>query len=316
MKGMHGIRLRPGSCLIELRGRLFNRTPLTQTFLWWANVAARVHDRYQSFFPPDVHYVADHAVRAMASFPQARGKYYGIDYGRRPGANDLSWYKNIPVPTSYMVCETNFNFFGGYDYEKRGGFIHVADKHIAPGKKQWTWGNDEFGRAWDRELTDENGPYIELMAGVYTDNQPDFSYLLPYETKTFSQFWWPYRNLGPVQNANEQAAIRLVIEDDGRMDLGVAVSQPYTEARVVLRHKSRVILRKRVDLSPENPWQSAKLRFAGQTPSELELALYDSGEKLLIAYRPLDVHDPAASSPGGDGTAVARRDHAVPTSFF
>jgi len=67
-----GIRLRPNSALIELRGRLFNRTPLTQTFLWWANVAARVHDQYQSFFPPDVTCVADHAVRAMTSFPIAR----------------------------------------------------------------------------------------------------------------------------------------------------------------------------------------------------------------------------------------------------
>ena len=53
--------------------------------------------------------------------------------------------------------------------------MHVADHHVSPGKKQWTWGNREFGYAWDRKLTDADGPYIELMAGVYTDNQPDFS---------------------------------------------------------------------------------------------------------------------------------------------
>jgi hypothetical protein len=179
LKGMHGIRLRPGSSLIELRVRLYNRTPFTQTFLWWANVAAMVHEQYQSFFPPDVRYVADHAVRAMSSFPEAGNPYYGVDYQNRPGANDLSWYKNIPVPTSYMVCQTQFDFFGGYDFKAGGGFVHVADRHIAPGKKQWTWGDHAFGHAWDRELTDTNGPYIELMAGAYTDNQPDFSYLTP-----------------------------------------------------------------------------------------------------------------------------------------
>ena len=182
MKGMHGIRLRPGSSLIELRARLYNRTPFTRTFLWWANVAAMVHDQYQSFFPPDVHYVADHAVRALSSFPIANNPYYSIDYQNRAGANDLSWYKNIPVPTSYMVCQTGFDFFGGYDFSANGGFVHIADRHIAPGKKQWTWGNHPFGWAWDRELTDTNGPYIELMAGVFTDNQPDFTYLLPSET--------------------------------------------------------------------------------------------------------------------------------------
>ena len=209
LEGSHGIRLRPDSAVVELRARLYNRTAFTQTFLWWANVAAKVHDRYESFFPPDVDYVADHALRAMTSFPRSNGRYYGVDYAHRPGADNLAWYKNIPVPTSYMVCATEYDFFGGYDHAARGGFIHVADRHIAPGKKQWTWGNHPFGYAWDRELTDTSGPYVELMAGVYTDNQPDFSYLLPYETKTFSQYWWPYKNLGPVQNANTCLAVRL-----------------------------------------------------------------------------------------------------------
>ena len=183
LEGRHGICLRPDSSVIELKARLYNRTPFTQTFLWWANVAAKVHDQYESFFPADVTYVADHAVRATSSFPEANNFYYGVDYTKRPGANNLAWYKNIPVPTSYMVCATEYDFFGGYDHAAHGGFVHVADRHIAPGKKQWTWGNHPFGYAWDRELTDDSGPYVELMAGVYTDNQPDFTYLLPYEAK-------------------------------------------------------------------------------------------------------------------------------------
>ena len=209
LEGSHGICLRPNSSVVELKARLYNRTAFTQTFLWWANVAAKVHDQYESFFPSDVDYVADHAGRAKSSFPVAENFYYGVDYKARPGANNLEWYKNIPVPTSYMVCATDYDFFGGYDHAAHGGFVHIADRHIAPGKKQWTWGNHPFGYAWDRELTDDSGPYIELMAGVYTDNQPDFTYLLPYETKTFSQYWWPYKNLGPVKNANTKLAVSL-----------------------------------------------------------------------------------------------------------
>ena len=76
------------------------------------------------------------------------------------------------------------DFFGGYDYQAEAGIVHLASHHISPGKKQWTWGNHEFGYAWDRNLTDpdargEYAPYIEIMAGVYTDNQPDFSFLNP-----------------------------------------------------------------------------------------------------------------------------------------
>lgn len=288
LKGMHGLRLRPGSALVELRGRLYNRTAQTQTFLWWANVAARVHQRYQSFFPPDVHYVADHAVRAMTSFPLAQSSYYGVDYASRPGANDLTCYRNIPVPTSYMVCQTDFGFFGGYDFEAQGGFVHVANPHISPGKKQWTWGNHEFGWAWDRELTDANGPYIELMAGVYTDNQPDFSYLLPYETKTFSQFWWPYQKLGPVQQANEKAALRLVVREDRRLELGLAVSQPMEPLRVMLAGNGRVLLEETVSVSPGTPWLHDSLRFEGEDACALELRVTEFNGAPVIAYRPVD----------------------------
>ncbi len=299
LKGAHGFRLRPGSSLIELRVRLHNRTPLTQTFLWWANVAARVHDRYQSFFPPDVHYVADHAVRAQSGFPVAQGAYYGVDYGRRPGANDLSWYRNIPVPTSYMVCETAFDFFGGYDHDAEGGFVHVADRHLAPGKKQWTWGDHAFGHAWDRELTDTGGPYIELMAGVYTDNQPDFSYLAPGETKVFSQYWWPFQRLGPLQVASERAALRLVVGADQSLDLGAAVPAPLPGARVVLLESGRVIHEAVVDLAPAAPWIERGWRRQGEQPAALELRLFDAAGRLVLEYRPV------ATDPARRGRALA-----------
>jgi tetratricopeptide (TPR) repeat protein len=288
LKGMHGIRLRPGSSLIELRARLYNRTPFTQTFLWWANVAAMVHNQYQSFFPPDVTYVADHAVRAMSSFPIAENPYYGVDYQNLPGTNDLSWYKNIPVPTSYMVCQTRFDFFGGYDFKAGGGFVHVANRHIAPGKKQWTWGDHEFGHAWDRELTDTNGPYIELMAGVYTDNQPDFSYLAPYETKTFSQYWWPIQGIGPVQQANERIALRMVVRDDRMIELGVCVSEKIHGALISIRQGNRLLLESKISLKPGESWKHTELRFSGENPCELAATIRDADGEILLVYRPVD----------------------------
>lgn len=285
LKGMHGIRLRPGSSLIELRARLYNRTPMTRSFLWWANIAAMVHDDYQSFFPADVHYVADHAVRAMSSFPQAGNPYYGVHYENRPDANRLDWYKNIPVPTSYMVCQTGFNFFGGYDHRAGGGFVHIADRHISPGKKQWTWGKHEFGYAWDRELTDHNGPYIELMGGVYTDNQPDFSYLLPYETKVFSQFWWPIQGIGPVQQANKEAALHLSIRDDRSLELGLNVSSPFA-GELTITQAEKTIARFPIILKPGEVWQDGASKFTGESPAELLAELRNATGEIILSYRP------------------------------
>ena len=83
MKGMHGLRLRPGKAVLEVRVRLYNRTLDTQSFLWWANMATRVHEEYQSFFPHDVRFAADHAKRSVTEYPLSLGKYYGVDYGQR-----------------------------------------------------------------------------------------------------------------------------------------------------------------------------------------------------------------------------------------
>ena len=93
--------------------------------------------------------------------------------------------------------------------------LHVASHHVSPGKKQWTWGNGDFGRAWDRNLTDEDGPYIELMAGVYTENQPDFTWLQPYEEKSFVQYFLPYRELGVVKNATKDLLMNINPEGEG-----------------------------------------------------------------------------------------------------
>jgi len=210
-KGMAGFVLRPGCAYLEIRGVLYNRTDVPQTFLWWANPAVEVNDAYQSVFPPDINAVFDHGKRAVSSFPIATGTYYKMDYS---AGVDISNYKNIYVPTSYMGVNSHYNFEGGYENDTHAGMLHVASHHFSPGKKQWTWGNGDFGRAWDRNLTDEvegKGfrPYIELMAGVYTENQPDFSWLMPYEEKQFVQYFMPYRELGVVKEASKDLIVNV-----------------------------------------------------------------------------------------------------------
>jgi len=280
MKGMVGICLAPGKAIVEAKVRLYNRTPLPQTFLWWANVAVRVHDRYQAFFPPDVTFVADHARRAISSFPIARGSYYCVDY--RPGT-DISWYKNIPVPTSYMVTESKYNFFGGYDHGRAAGVVHTSNHLVAPGKKLWTWGNAEFGYAWDRNLTDEDGPYVELMAGAYTDNQPDFSWLQPYETKTFSQYWYPIQKIGPVKNANTAVAVNLEF-NAGSVRVGVCVTAR-RKARVTLTCKGQMVFDEQAELAPGEPLVST-IELSAAQPEEYRLCVLDGQDNELIAYQP------------------------------
>lgn len=282
-KGIARITLYPGKAYIEVSGQLYNRTSLPQTFLWWANPAVPVNDDTQSVFPPDVHAVMDHGKRDVSRFPIATGIYYKKDYS---DGVDISRYKNIPVPTSYMAEKSKYDFVGGYDYGKGAGILHVADHHISPGKKQWTWGCGDFGKAWDRNLTEEDGPYVELMTGVYTDNQPDFSWLKPFEEKTFEQYFMPYKAVGQVKNATKEAALHLSCQGNA-VKVIVYATGVVEDAEIVLTMADETLLHVHTKLSPVDVYETT-LTVAGKeriSEESLHLAVY-AGAECLVEYRP------------------------------
>lgn len=278
-KGMAGFTLYPDKAYMEIKVKLYNRTPHPQTFLWWANPAVAVNDDYQSVFPPDVNAVFDHGKRDVSSFPIATGTYYKMDYS---AGVDISRYKNIPVPTSYMAITSKYNFVGGYENDSKGGLLHVADHHQSPGKKQWTWGNGDFGQAWDRNLTDEDGPYIELMCGVYTDNQPDFTWMAPYEEKSFKQYFMPYRDLGVVKNATKEAMLNLEKEEGG-FRLKAYSTGEYPGAKLSLLSDGKVVFEKTLDFSPEMSFD--ELIAADINMDDCYISLVTKEGKILVDWQ-------------------------------
>jgi len=279
-KGMAGFRLYPDKAYLEIKAQLYNRTSFPQTFLWWANPAVKVNDDYQSVFPPDVNAVFDHGKRDVSSFPIAKGTYYKVDYS--PGT-DISRYKNIPVPTSYMAIASKYNFVGGYENDSKGGLLHVANHHVSPGKKQWTWGHGDFGRAWDRNLTDEDGPYIELMCGVYTDNQPDFTWIMPGEQKDFTQYFMPYRDLGIVKNATKNAMVNLE-SIDNKLVIKAYTTGVYPNTTVTLKNNDTVLFQKEYDASPYNSFEET-IDFDHNASLEgLSISVTDADDKVLVDW--------------------------------
>ena len=294
-KGKMTFTLYPDKAYIEIKGQLYNRTSLPQTFLWWANPAVAVNDNTQSVFPPDVTAVFDHGKRDVSTFPIATGVYYKHDYG---AGVDISRYRNIPVPTSYMCAHSDYNFVGGYDYGVDAGILHIADHHISPGKKQWTWGNGDFGQAWDRNLTDENGPYIELMTGMFCDNQPDFTWLMPYEEKTFTQYFMPYKAAGYVKNASADIVLNLEKKGD-TASFTVYATGVYKDARVTLSADNQIIYDNTLTLSPTQVLNDSAKTCAEETA--LCLSVYNAGGRLLLSYAPQEkkierIPDPAPAA--------------------
>ena len=202
-----------------------------------------------------------------------------------------------------MAAHSDFDFVGNFDEGRDAGLLHVADHHISPGKKQWTWGCGDFGRVWDRNLTDEDGPYIELMTGVFADNQPDFTWLKPGEEKTFVQYFMHYKTVGRVSNATKDVILGVdFLDEDGntiepdpfafgraasdalsgraaKARIKVYASGTFRNASVVLWSEGREVYRKSVDLSPE-----AAFVDSVEGLRDYRAAVYDENGTELCAY--------------------------------
>ena len=132
MRGMVGITVYPGRSYVEAKAVVYNRTDTPLPFMWWNNLAVRVHSQYKATFPPDVAYGNDHDRRAVIPFPVMKGVYKTarpFDYGK---GTDATWFSNIKLPTSVMVMrgQSQMNFLGGYRADDRRLHRQPAGLHL------------------------------------------------------------------------------------------------------------------------------------------------------------------------------------------
>ena len=286
MKGMAGITVDPGRSYIKAKVRIYNRTAFPQVFMWWANLAVPVNDHYRTVFPPDCEWVNDHDRRAVLEWPIAKGVYKTArpyDFGK---GTDLSRYSAVKVPSSYLISQgqSDMDFVSGYDTGIKKGIATVANHHISPGKKMWHWGIGDFGDMWCSNLTDKNGPYIELMTGVFTDNQPDFTWIAPYETKEFEQYWYPVCEIGEIKNATIDAAVNVEQRKDG-LYFGFNVTGVFPDCTVTVTDNGREIFREKADLSPDKVYHK-NLDVAISDLYRIKVSLADENGKELVSYMP------------------------------
>ncbi|MGO9112020.1 MAG: DUF5107 domain-containing protein [Thermoguttaceae bacterium] len=287
MKWLVGLTLFPDRSYLKATVKLFNRTPLAHSLLYFANVAVPANADYQVVFPPGTCYGTQHGKSEFVDWPIGRGVYGGLD---RSGV-DVSWWKNLPTPVSIFAWNHEDDFFGGYDHGKKAGVAIVADHYIAPGKKFFAWGNGPEGEMWSNVLTDADGPYLELMSGGYSDNQPDYSWIEPGEVKVVEQYFYPIRELGGIKNANLDAAVSLEVGD--RIRFALNATAEFRDARVVVRAGDKAVFESRITISPAQPFLQELPFPPGIKPEDVKVSLIASGGKELVSYAPA----PRASGP-------------------
>ena len=278
-----GITLYPDKSYIKVVTTLVNRTPFVHSFLDFTNTSVHANENYQVIFPPDTQFAVYHAKVQFAHWPISHDVYQGVDYTQ---GVDLSWWKNHPTPVSFFAWNFDQDFFGGYDHGKDAGIISVQDHNISPGAKFFEWGNGPEGKLWDRIL-DSQGDYLELMAGNFSDNQPDYSWIQPFETKVATQYWFPIRGIGGAKNANLNGAVNLEVGQSGKVHFGFYATQEFRGAKAILKAGDQTLFEQSIDIGPDKPFAQQIPLPDGIKEADLKVVLLDSGNKELISYHPV-----------------------------
>ncbi|MDN5288497.1 MAG: hypothetical protein JWR38_4771 [Mucilaginibacter sp.] len=269
MRWAVGYTLRPGSSVLECSVRIINRTPMVNTMLCFANVAVHINDNYQVIFPPSTQWATGHSKRDFYSWP-------------KPDGVDMSWYKNNKNSASWFAVNQKDDFVAGYDHGVNAGTMTIANHHIIPGKKFFTWG---VGNMWDKILTDNDGPYLEIMVGAYSDNQPDYSWLQPFEERSFEMSWYPFRGIDGAKNANLDAAVNLDVKE-GKAIMGFYTTKAYKKAIVSLKAGDKVLSQEEIAIDPGKPYAKQITLPNGLGEYDLRASITADGHE-LVSYSPV-----------------------------
>ncbi len=283
MQWLVGLTLYPGKSYLKVTTKLLDGAPIVQSFLDFTNAAMHVNKNYQVIFPTDTQFAVFHAKVAFAHWPVSHEVFMGVDYTR--GVN-VSWWKNNPASMSFFAWNFDGDFFGGYDHGVNAGTICIQNHNVSPGAKFFEWGNGPSGELWDKIL-DSQGPYLELMSGNYSDNQPDYSWIEPYETKVANQYWYPIRGIRGAKNANLNGAVNLQVEPLGKVFFGFSATQAFEGAKAVLTGKGQTLFEQTVDIDPGTPFTHELALPAGMKEYDLKAALLDSNGNELVSYQPV-----------------------------
>jgi len=276
------VTLHPGRAYLDERICIANPTDGMHPYYFWNCTAFPNRAGTRFIYPMTLG--TDHNAREFFTWP--------IDKER-----DLSWLKNYPRYASIFAVHCTYDFFGAYDVDADRGIVQVANWRELGGKKAWTWGEWEFGQVAQQNLTDEDGPYIEVQSGPLP-TQSDYGMLAPRERVEWREYWYPLHGLG---DGFEFASRNLAAQStrrEGTLELRLLATGQYPQANCDVRlakpGQFEPLVQQNIDLSPAgpaivtlpDPQEPVRVRITSQ-----------SGELLATYVTPLPI--PQVEPPAG-----------------
>ncbi|MHC4584040.1 MAG: DUF5107 domain-containing protein [Planctomycetota bacterium] len=265
------VTLHPGKAFLDEKIRIFNPRDAISPYYFWNCTAFPCQEGTRFIYPMTLG--TDHNGVEFFSWPIHKGK-------------DISWLKNYETYSSVFSVDCVFDFFGAYDVDMDRGIVQVADHHELSGKKAWTWGTWDFGLVSQKNLTDNDGPYIEVQSGPLP-TQSDYGMLLPRAEVSWQEYWYPVHGLADgFEYATKDVAIQTAREDE-KLQLRILSTGKFSGANCTFSQDSRKLLRKTINLTPESQ-QTLTLFSAPRSPVDITIKT-KKGQVLASFTTPLPI---------------------------
>jgi len=248
------VTLHPGKAYLDERIRIFNPEDAMSPYYFWNCTAFPNRPGTRFIYPMTLG--TDHNGVKFFNWPVHEGR-------------DLSWLKNYETSSSIFSVDCVFDFFGAYDVDADRGIVQTADHHELSGKKAWTWGQWDFGLVSQQNLSDKDGPYIEVQSGPLP-TQSDYGMLLPRQAVSWQEYWYPVHGLGDgFEYATKDIAVQTKRDGD-KLELRILATSDFQSAICTFNQARRRLVKKTLDLGPKGP-QVVTIRSAPQSPVDVTI---------------------------------------------
>jgi hypothetical protein len=271
--------LPPDAAYFVVQPRITNPWGSPFKFKWWADAmlapgpANTVGPDLQLIFPGSevtVHSTGDPALPG-AGQPMAWPVYAGRDFSHLN-----NWRQYLGV---FQRPAATGNYVGVYDRAADEGMLRLYPNDVARGAKLFSPG---FSAPLDSALwTDDGSAYVELHGGV----MPTFDewYELPAGDEiTWSEIWYPVAGIGPVTQADEDAA--LAVRSDGNtLHVGIFPTSPL-QGQVTIAVEGMAPVVRTVDSDPAQPF-TVEIPLDAGVPAQAAIAvdLIDADGALMLS---------------------------------
>lgn len=238
----------------------YNPQPIEESYYVWMNSSEKLGQ--------DLEFILPGTRRIGHNYEEASSPWPLLADGR-----SLALFKNHREEDeegSYFVHGKLQEANGGYWHDSKFGYGHWALHEEVPGQKFFRWSLARNGAIWEDLLTDSDGQYFEPQSGRLLD-QNDHEFFAPYTTDRWREFWFPYKDIGPLSTASPAGV--LSAKTDGKdVTVGFNALEAVDEDLVVYNGENE-IFRERVRLKPMGAY--LKTIHAAVRPGSLRVNVGD-----------------------------------------